>query len=122
MTLSVSRLHLVFDALVAALFVLIIPGTGRAANLQVVCPGGGPGAYSSITAALNAITNNAGPNSITVSGTCTENISIRNQNDLSIQAAPGSTAVITNAANPAQITVQLVGSRLVTFDGFPVSY
>jgi hypothetical protein len=27
---------------------------------------------------------------ITVSGTCTENISIRNQSDLSIQAAPGS--------------------------------
>jgi hypothetical protein len=57
---------------------------------------------------------------ITVRGTCTENISIRNQNDLIIQAASGSTAVITNAANPAQITVQLFGSHLVAFFGLSI--
>jgi hypothetical protein len=91
-----------------------------AADLTVNCPGGGPGAYPSITAALNAITNNAGPNSISVSGTCTENVFIFNQNNLNIHNAPGSAAVITNAASPAQITVQLLGSRLVTFNGLSI--
>jgi hypothetical protein len=100
--------------------VLLAASSASAADLTVICPGGGPGAYSSVTAALNAITNNAGPNSITVSGTCTENIFIRNQNDLSIHNAPGSTAVITNAASPAQITVVVFGSRLVTFNGLSI--
>lgn len=100
--------------------VLLAASGASAADLTVVCPGGGLGAYPSITAALNAITNNAGPNSITVSGTCTENVFIFNQNNLYIHNAPGSTAVITNAASPAQITVQLFGSRLVTFDGLSI--
>jgi hypothetical protein len=100
--------------------VLLAASAASAADLTVICPGGGPGAYPSITAALNAITNNAGPNSITVSGTCTENIFIRNQNDLFIHNAPGSTAVITNAASPAQITVQLFSSHLVTFNGLSI--
>ncbi len=110
---------LAFCAMLVA-SMLLAASSVSAANLTVICPGGGPGAYPSITAALNAITNNAGPNSITVSGTCTENIVIRNQNDLSIQAAPGSTAVIVNAANPAQITVHLFGSRLVAFYGLTI--
>jgi hypothetical protein len=112
-----QRLHvrtLVFATLALA------GGLASAANFNVICPGGGPGAYPSITAALNAITNNAGPNSITVSGTCTENLTIRNQNDLIIQAAAGTTPVITNAANPAQITVQLFGSHLVAFFGLNI--
>jgi len=82
---------LVFCAMLVA-SVLLAASSASAANLTVICPGGGPGAYPSITAALSAITNNAGPNSITVSGTCTENIFIRNQNDLFIHNAPGSTA------------------------------
>jgi hypothetical protein len=117
---SARVLHrLVFCAMLVA-SVLFAASSASAANLTVICPGGGPGAYPSITAALNAITNNAGPNSITVSGTCTENIFIRNQNDLFIHNALGSTAVITNAASPAEITVQLFGSRLVTFDGLTI--
>jgi hypothetical protein len=117
---SARVLHrLVFCSILVA-SVLLAASSASAANLTVICPGGGPGAYPSITSALNAITNNAGPNSITVSGTCTENILIRNQNDLNIQAAPGSTAVIANAANPAQITVQLFGSRLVSFTGLSI--
>lgn len=100
--------------------VLFAASGASAADLTVVCPGGGPGAYPSITAALNAITNNAGPNSISVSGTCTENVFIFNPSNLNIHNAPGSTAVITNAASPAQITVQLFGSRLVTFNGLSI--
>jgi hypothetical protein len=112
----------VFPSFIVTLVVsvLLAAGSASAADLTVICPGGGPGAYPSITAALNAIANNAGPNSITVSGTCTENIVLRNQNDLNIHAAQGSAAVITNAANPAQITVRLEGSRLVVFNGLSI--
>lgn len=110
---------LVFCAMLVA-SLLLAASSASAADLTVICPGGGPGAYPSITAALNAITNNAGPNSISVSGTCTENIFIFNQNNLNIHNAPGSTAVITNAASPAQITVQLFDSRLVTFNGLSI--
>jgi len=110
---------LVFGAMLVA-SVLLATSSASAADLTVICPSGGPGAYPSITAALNAITNNAGPNSIRVSGTCTENIVIRNQNDLIIRAAPGSMPVITNAANPPQITVSLFGSRLVAFFGLNI--
>lgn len=108
-----------FSALLVA-FALLAANGASAADLTVICPGGGPGAYPSITAALNAITNNAGPNSITVSGTCTENVLILDQNHLYIHNAPGSIAVITNAATPAQITVQLFSSHLVTFDGLSI--
>jgi hypothetical protein len=71
---------------------LLAASSASAADLTVVCPGGGPvgpGAYPSITAALNPITNNQGPNSITVSGTCTENVFIFNQNNLTIRNVPG---------------------------------
>jgi hypothetical protein len=110
---------LVFGAMLVA-SVLLATSSVSAADLTVICPGGGPGAYPSITAALNAITNNSGPNSISVSGTCTENVFIFNQNNLDIHNAPGSMAVITNAASPAQITVQLSGSRLVAFYGLTI--
>ena len=117
--LAVQRSSFVFiSTLVVS--VLVAAGPASAADLTVICPGGGPGAYPSITAALNAITNNEGPNSIAVSGTCTENVFIFNQKNLYIYNAPGTTAVITNAANPAQITVQLFGSRLVTFNGLSI--
>ncbi len=110
---------LVFCAMLVAA-VPLAASSRSAANLTVICPGGGPGAYPSITGALSAITNNAGPNSITVRGTCTENLFIRDQNSFIIQAAPGSSPVITNAANPGQITIQLFGSRLVLFIGLNI--
>lgn len=115
MTLSVSRLHLVFDALVAGLFVFIIPGTGRAANLQVVCPGGGPGAYSSINAALSTL-DLQGPHTITVSGTCHENVAVTERDRLTIQAVAGQYATIENAAAPAATTLYIAGSHNIFLD------
>jgi hypothetical protein len=106
--------------LTLAVAIVFATGSAIAADLTVICPNGGPGAYPSITAALNAITNNGGPNSINVSGTCTENIFILNQSNLNVFATPGKTAVIVNAADPAQITVQLFGSRIVNFSGLSI--
>jgi len=88
---------------------------GRAANLQVVCPGGGPGAYSSINAALSAIDPH-GPNTITVSGTCVENIFIFQHERLTIQAAPGQTATII-AADPSNIVLQTFESTGILLIG-----
>ena len=103
-----------------AVAILLASELATAADLTVICPNGGPGAYPNLTSALNAITNNGGPNSISVSGTCTENIFILNQSNLNIFATPGKSAVIINAANPAQITVQLFGSRIVSFSGLSI--
>jgi parallel beta-helix repeat protein len=103
--------------LLAAAFALLwaFPDTARAANLQVVCPGGAPGAYSSISSALSALDPH-GPNTITVSGTCVENIFIDKFERLFIQSVPGQTATIT-AANPSGIVLQTFQSTGIILSG-----
>ena len=73
MSLFVWRSRVLFGVLAKIFIALAIASTGRAANVQVVCPGGGPGAYASVSAALSVL-DPQGPNNITVSGTCVENI------------------------------------------------
>jgi Right handed beta helix region len=114
-TLSVRRSHVVFGVLVAILLLFALPSIGQAANVQVVCPGGGPGAYSSITAALSTLDPH-GPNTITVSGTCVENILINNHERLFIQSAPGQTATIT-AADASRIVLQTFQSTGILISG-----
>jgi hypothetical protein len=115
MDLVASKSRLVSGGFAAALFLLLLPGIGRTANVQVVCPGGGPGAYSSINAALSAIDPH-GPNTITVSGTCVENIFIFQNERLAIQAAPGQTATI-SAADPSGIVLQTFQSTGILLSG-----
>ena len=74
-----------------------------------MCPGGGPGVYPSINAALSAL-DSQGPNSITVAGTCTENIYLDKRERLVIQAAPGQTATIV-AADPSHRASNVCVSR-----------
>src|SRR5229473_5647239 len=64
-----SKCRLICHGFVTTLFSLLLPGMGRETSLQVVCPGAGPGAYSTITAALSAL-DPPEPNTITVSGNC----------------------------------------------------
>jgi hypothetical protein len=109
--------------LIAAAFVLFLfsnPAWAAFVNLQVVCPGGAPGAFPSISAALATMDPNDA-NTITVTGTCSDNIFIPNFQRLFIQSAPGQTATIV-AANPSGIvlqTYQSTGILLVglTFQG-----
>jgi len=63
---------LVFAILVTS---FLLPAAAHAANATVGCPGGSGGTYPSITAALSTLDPH-GPNTITVSGTCVENIFI----------------------------------------------
>ncbi len=115
MTFSISRLRSVFGALTAAIFMLVSPGTGSAGNVQVVCPGGGPGAFSSVSAALSTLDPH-GPNTITVSGACAENIFIDKHERLFIQSAPGQTATIT-AADASGIVLQTFQSTGILISG-----
>lgn len=114
MSLSVSRFQ-ILPAILSMFCVLSLSPSGRAANVQVVCPGGGPGMYSSINAALSALDPH-GPNTITVSGTCVENIFIDKFERLFILAAPGQTATIT-AADPSGIVLQTFQSTGILVSG-----
>lgn len=115
MKLFVCRSRLAFTVVVVGLVLLVLPGAGRAANVQVVCPGGGPGAYPSIGTALSTL-DPSQPNTITVSGTCVENIFIDKFERLFIQAATGQTAIIT-AADPSGIVLQTFQSTGVLLTG-----
>ena len=77
MILSACRTRFLFLGVVTTFCVLILLPPARAASVQVVCPGGGPGAFPSITAALNTLNPNDA-NNITVSGNCVENIFFAN--------------------------------------------
>lgn len=72
-----------------------------------------------ITAALNTIDLD-GPNSITVSGVCHENVSIAQRDRLTIQSAAGHIATIENAASPAGVTLLVAGSHNITLSGLNV--
>ena len=103
--------------LVATLSLLLFPSTGWAAfvNVQVVCPGGGPSAFPSISAALATLDPNDA-NTITVTGTCADNIFIANFERLFIQSAPGQTATII-AAKPSGIVLHTFQSTGILLSG-----
>jgi len=89
---------------------LALTGEALAGSAVVSCTLSQPNTFPSVTAALNSL-NPAGPNQITVQGTCKENVFIPYYQNLTIAAIPGKPAVIENAANPAAIVVQAFGCR-----------
>ena len=58
----------------------------HAADVKVQCGSKAP--FSSIGAALKVL-NRAGPNNVSISGTCTENVVIRGFNRLTLIGSPG---------------------------------
>ena len=68
----------------ALLFLAAVPG--GASSVTVGCPGGSGGTYASIGAALAALAGTPGPNTITVTGTCTESNTVQDFTSLTIQA------------------------------------
>lgn len=113
MMLSAWRSRFLFLSVVTAVCLVTLLPPARAASVQVVCPGGGPGDFPSITEALNTLNPNDA-NTITVSGNCVENVSFNNFERLVIQSAPGQTATIT-ASDPSRsvlFTIQSTGILL----------
>lgn len=97
--------------LVAAL--LLVPSVVSAMDVTVSCSGPMPGAFTTIGAALAAL-DYTGPNTITVTGTCVENVNIQSRERLTLQAPVGNVATIVNAASPVFWTLNVGRSRQVT--------
>ena len=72
---------------------ILLPAAAHAANVTVGCPGGSGGTYASITDALNAI-GQTGPSTITVTGTCQENVSLNNARSITIVSGPSGASVV----------------------------
>lgn len=88
-------------------------------NVNVDCSGSNPAAFPSINAALNTL-NFVGPNTITVSGTCHENVALVQRDRLTIQAAAGHVATIENAAAPPVSTVYIAGSHNIVLNNLVI--
>ena len=88
-------------------------------SVNVDCSGNNHQAFPSINAALGSLSL-VGPNTITVSGTCHENVSIAQRDRLTIQAAAGHFASIVNAANPPAITLLIAGSHNIVLDNLVI--
>src|SRR5215467_11696723 len=104
--------------LLACLLVLLPSSLAFAAGATVDCTGATPGAFTSITAALASLPA-TGPNSISVTGTCHENVVIFNRTDLTIFGNPSATVMPGNANGHllAIFASQRVGIQNITFDG-----
>src|SRR5215467_8079210 len=104
--------------LLACLLVLLPSSLAFAAGATVDCTGATPGAFTSITAALASLPA-AGPNSISVTGTCHENVVIFNRTDLTIFGNPTATVMPGNA-NGHLLAInnsQRINIQGITFDG-----
>ena len=98
---------------------LLLSSFAFADSAVVDCSGATPGAFTTVTAALASLPA-AGPNSIAVSGTCTENIVIVNRTDLAILGNPSATIHAANS-NGRVLTIfdslRVGVSNNITFDG-----
>jgi hypothetical protein len=104
--------------LLFACSLLLLSSFAFAANAVVDCSGATPGAFTSIHDALASLPA-AGPNFITVTGTCHENVVMAGRTDLNISGNPSATVVPGNA-NGHLLAIdasQRVGIQNITFDG-----
>ena len=97
-------------------FVSAFCGHARAADLKVNCDG--TGALSTINGALKLLTPQ-GPNTLTVSGACHENVVIQSFDRLSLIANPG--ASITDVSNGNLDTILITDSQRISISGFTIN-
>ena len=103
--------------LLFACSLLLLSNFAFAASAVVDCSGATPGAFTSIHAALASLPA-AGPNFISVTGTCHENVVMGGRTDLNISGNPSATVVPGNAGHLLAIDgSQRVGIQNITFDG-----
>ena len=103
---------------VSVLLFLLVPGLMFGASAVVDCSGATPGAFTTITAALASLPP-AGPNSISVVGTCQENVVVFGYSDLAIFGNPTAT-VIPGNANGRLLSIirsQRITIQNLTLDG-----
>jgi hypothetical protein len=105
MTICSSRPKLLFTCLL----VLLLSSGLAFAQVTVGCPGGTPGAFTSLQQAISSSPDHS---SFLVSGTCTENIVIQDRNNLSFFGNPSATI---QAADPTIEVMILTGTKRITF-------
>ena len=103
--------------LLAILCFALLPAAAYGAGAVVDCSGATPGAFTTITAALATLPA-AGPNSISVTGTCTESVSIVNRTDLVIFGNPTATV---QSGNPNARLLLISDSKRVSIQGITFS-
>lgn len=107
----------ILKLLTGILTLALLPATGFATDAVVDCSGATPGAFTTITAALATLPA-AGPNSISVTGTCHENVVFFGRTDLTIFGNPTATVTPGNAGHLMVIDgSQRIEIQNLTFDG-----
>ncbi len=114
--------------------VLLLSALASATDVKVNCSGtkedakdNNDQAFHSINDALKTL-DLIGPNTITVRGTCHENVALTQRDRLTIQAVPGHFATIENAATQSESTLYIAGSHniilnnLIIDGGSPAIY
>jgi hypothetical protein len=104
---------------IASGLLLLMGSTAQPATLWVHC--GGKDGLTSITAALRALQNSEeshGPSTINVSGTCYENVLIRNMDRLTLNAVNG--ASIIDVSNGNDDVIDVNNSLGFTMQGFSI--
>ena len=96
---------------------LLLPAAAHATDVTVVCPSGAVGAFSSINAALAALPQN-GPNTITVTGMCNEDVSITDMRSLTIIAGAGGAKILQPQDSN---TFDIVRSQNITLKGLEIA-
>jgi hypothetical protein len=97
-------------------FAMVFSAYAQGISLKVNC--GGRGALSTIHGALKLL-NPQGPSTITVSGTCKENVLIQSFDRLTMIANPG--ASINDASGGTIPVVDIEDSHSVTLNGFTIN-
>ena len=104
--------------LLSILILLFSSSAALATDAVVDCTGATPGAFTTITAALASLPA-SGPNSISVTGICHENVVMFGRTDLTIFGNP-TAAVVPGNANGHLLSInasQRVGIQNLVFDG-----
>jgi hypothetical protein len=99
------------------LYALLLPVVGQAANLKVNCGGSSEDALPTINSAVRLL-NPAALNTVTVSGSCHENILIQGFDRLTLITTTGAT--INDASGGQSPVVDIEDSRRVNLEGFTI--
>ncbi len=110
---SFARSDVLFLTLICA---IMLSANVQGANLKVDC--GRKGALSTISRALKLL-NPRGPNTLTVSGSCYENVVIQTFDNLTLIAGPG--ASINDASGGTADVVFIYDSQRITLQNFTIN-